>query len=260
MLETRSASIYDYPKYYDLLFGSDWKAEFDFLGECFARFALRPVKRIYEPACGTGRLLIKLAQAGYQVSGGDLNRRAVAFCNARLKRFGMPETVRVEDMSNFWVRRPNDAAFNTINTFRHLPSEEAAHGHLRCMAEALASGGIYVLGLHLTPVGRPTCSEEKWSARRGNLVINSTMRSLELDRRARQERVWMQFDVYTPTEQFSLQNELRFRTYTWPQFKQLLRSVPELECVATFDFAYDLHRPINIDARSEDVVFVLRKR
>ena len=32
-----TGSLYDYPKYYDLLFGSDWKAEFDFLEGCFAR-------------------------------------------------------------------------------------------------------------------------------------------------------------------------------------------------------------------------------
>ena len=31
--------LYDYPKYYDLLFGSDWKAEFDFLRLCLEKHA-----------------------------------------------------------------------------------------------------------------------------------------------------------------------------------------------------------------------------
>ncbi|NQU21999.1 MAG: class I SAM-dependent methyltransferase, partial [Candidatus Nealsonbacteria bacterium] len=82
-METIHESLYDYPKYYDLLFGSDWKTEFDFLEACFERYAQRPVRRLFEPACGTGRLLAKFATAGYEVAGNDLNARAVEYCNAR---------------------------------------------------------------------------------------------------------------------------------------------------------------------------------
>lgn len=260
MLETRTGSIYDYPKYYDVLFGSDWKAEFDFLQACFEQFATRPVKRIYEPACGTGRLLIKLAQAGYRVAGGDLNPQAVAFCNQRLARYGFPQHVRVEDMADFRVAKPYDAAFNTINTFRHLPNEATAEAHLKCMADAIAPGGIYLLGLHLTPKGEPECVEESWSARRGNLVVNSYMKIVEHDKRRRMERTAMRFDIYTPTQQFRLQDELHFRTYTRAQFTALLSRVPQWKCVETFDFAYDIENPIKLDDKSEDVVFVLRRQ
>ncbi len=55
MTDKVQGDIYDYPVYYDLIFGSDWRAEFDFLTGCFERFAKRPVKRLFEPACGTGR-------------------------------------------------------------------------------------------------------------------------------------------------------------------------------------------------------------
>ncbi len=76
MTDKVQGDIYDYPVYYDLIFGSDWRAEFDFLTGCASeRFAAkRPVKRLFEPACGTGRLLIKLAENGYEVSGNDLQR------------------------------------------------------------------------------------------------------------------------------------------------------------------------------------------
>ena len=71
--------LYDYPKYYDLVYGSDWKAEFEFLSACFGKYGARLIRRLFEPACGTGRLLIKFAEAGYEVSGNDLNR-AAALC------------------------------------------------------------------------------------------------------------------------------------------------------------------------------------
>ncbi len=183
MPEETSASIYDFPKYYDLLFGSDWKAEYRFLLACFDKHAQCKVRRVFEPACGTGRLLIKLAQAGYDVAGNDLNPKAVKFCNDRLKRFGFPETVVVGDMSDFKVKKKFDAAFNMINTFRHLPTEETAVAHLQCMVRALNRGGIYALGIHLEPTACLPMQEEGWSARRGNLVVNSYMWSKGIDRK-----------------------------------------------------------------------------
>ena len=38
-MEIRKANVYDFPRYYDLVYGSDWKAEFDFLCGAFERYA-----------------------------------------------------------------------------------------------------------------------------------------------------------------------------------------------------------------------------
>ena len=259
-MEVIRGNIYDYPKYYDVLFNSDWKAEYDFLTACFGRHSLRPVRRLFEPACGTGRLLAKFARAGYEVSGNDLNPRAVEYCNARLVRHGFAPAAVVADMADFRLKRKVDAAFSTINSFRHLDSEAKAQGHLACVARALAKGGIYMLGLHLTPAHEPTCDRESWSARRGHLSVLSDMQSIDLDRRRRRERVRLTFDVYTPTRQFRLEDEFVFRTYTARQFRGLLDRTPELETVETYDFAYEMDHPIRVTSETEDVVFVLRKR
>jgi SAM-dependent methyltransferase len=264
MIPTIPGNLYDYPKYYDLVFGSDWKAELDFLQGCFAKHAQlgprKKVRRLFEPACGTGRLMYRLGKAGYQVAGNDLNAKAVDFCNARLRRHSLPATAVVEDMSDFRVKQPIDAAFNTINSFRHLPSEEAAEGHLRSVAAALAPGGVYVLGLHLTPErGKPLSDEESWSARRGHLCVLSRMWSQGLDRKRRVETVGMSFDVYTPTQTVRLVDTTGFRTYTAKQMATLLARTPELSVAGVYDFAYDLDEPVEIDSQTEDVIYVLRK-
>ena len=141
------------------------------------------VRRLFEPACGTGRLVFRLAQAGYNVSGLDLNPRAVDYCNRRLARHGLPASVFVGDMADFRLPRKVDAAFNTINSFRHLLSESAARSHLQCVAESLRKGGVYVLGLHLTPTEGTPLDEERWSARRGHLAINTHLQTFDLDLR-----------------------------------------------------------------------------
>jgi SAM-dependent methyltransferase len=254
------ASIYDFPKYYDLLFGSDVASEFRFLKGCFTRHAKCEVRRIFEPACGTGRLLIKLGRMGYEVSGNDLNPKAVQFCNERLRRYGLPESVVVGDMADFKVKKKFDAAFNMINSFRHLSTEKLAHAHLQCMAQGLTKGGLYVLGIHLEPTGCPPMQEESWSARRGNLVVNSHMWSKGIDRKTRLEHLGLHIDVFTPTKRIRIVDHMEYRTYTHKQFMSLLESVPQLEIAETYDFSYDLRSPHKITSRTEDVVFVLRKK
>ncbi|RMG41710.1 MAG: class I SAM-dependent methyltransferase [Planctomycetota bacterium] len=257
-------SIYDFPKYYDVLFGSDWRAEFHFLRACFERFAALPrgraVRSVFEPACGTGRLLIRFAKAGYSVGGIDLNEAAVAYCNARLQRHGFPASVRVGDMTRFRSPRQWDAAFNPINSFRHLLGEEAAAGHLRCMADCVRPGGLYVIGLHLIPTQGERIQDEAWSARRGQLVVNSYMWSKGIDPHRRIERLGMTVDVYRPTGRMRIEDEMEYFTYTAEQFRTLLARVPQWEPVATYDFAYDIDTPVRVDERTEDVVFVLRRR
>ncbi|SFI35624.1 SAM-dependent methyltransferase [Planctomicrobium piriforme] len=259
-MEQTPANLYDYPKYYDLLFGSDWQAEYKFLLQCFDEYAKCPVQRVFEPACGTGRLLIKLAKAGYEVAGNDLNPKAVEFCNKRMKKAGFTPTVSIGDMADFTVKKKFHAAFNTINSFRHLSSEKAAESHLHCMGNALTKGGLYILGLHLTPTKGDRIEHEEWTARRGHLQVNSAMWCKNLDLKKRNEQLGMTFDIYTPTKQFRLIDEMNYRTYTDKQFKSLLSRCPEFEVAVIHDFVYDVKTTVEITAETEDVVFILRKK
>lgn len=258
MTETQ-ATIYDFPKYYDLIYGSDWKAEFDFLTECFEKYSDVPVKHVFEPACGTGRLLFRFGRAGYQVSGLDLNEKSVQFCNERLKKYEMPESTFVADMSKFQLSEPCDAAFNMINSFRHLTEHNQSMGHLSCVRDSLADGGIYVLGLHLSPLTGETVDQESWSASRGHLTINSSLWLVERNLDERYEDYGMSYDVYTPTDTKRLEDTVRFRTYTAEQFMDLVEITPGLEIVAVHDFRYDVECPIELDDSIEDAVFVIKK-
>ena len=258
-MEKVAGDIYDYPNYYDLVFGSDWKAEFNFLEGVFEKYVKREVERVFEPACGTGRLLYRLADAGYGVSGLDLNQKSVDYCNDRLERRGHQRSVFVGDMTDFKLPKKADASFNMINSFRHLATEKASLEHLRCMSQSLRKGGVYVLGLHLTPTSGKPSDEESWSARRGHLCVNMHMGLSERDLKKRRERFQMSYYVHTPTRSFQLADEIAFRTYTLDQFRRLLNKAPNMKIAAIYDFAYDLGKPIEPHSRTEDTVFVLQK-
>lgn len=262
-MERIQGHIFDFPLYYDVVFGADWRAELSFLRQCFYRFAGRPVERIYEPACGTGRLLIKLAERGYHVSGHDLCPAAVAFCNARLQRRGFPPAAAVGDMARVGPgRRRADAAFILINSFRHLMAEADAVRHLELMARGLGRGGLYVIGLHLTPTaGEPVHNDERWSGRRGSLEVRSHLWTRELDLRRRRERFGITLDAITPRRRIRVEDEMVYRTYTLRQLRRLLRRASgSFEWLGSYEFSYDLGWPVEPDAHTEDLVVVLRRR
>ncbi|MEO1615646.1 MAG: class I SAM-dependent methyltransferase [Planctomycetota bacterium] len=258
-MEIVHESIYDHPKYYDLVFGADCAAETKFILGCAERYTSREPRRLFEPACGTGRLLYSLARRGFEVDGLDLNPKAIEFCNARFQRHQMPHRAFVADMSDFKVRRKADVAFNTINSFRHLSSERAAREHLECVAGAVRKGGLYLLGVHLTPTEAEPSDGEAWSARRGNLSINTLMWTNDRNPKTRVERFGIRFDIHRPSGTLRIEDELVLRSYTKKQMASLIRSVPAWEIAETYDFGYDLGEPIEVTAESEDVVYVLRK-
>jgi hypothetical protein len=102
--------------------------------------------------------------------------------------------------------------------------------------------------------------EESWSARRGNLCVNTRLWTINRDLRKRQETFSMTFDIHTPTKSFRMEDTISFRTHTASEMARLINSCASFEIAATYDFAYDIHQPIVVDSNTEDVVYILRKR
>ena len=258
-LQNITGNLYDYPQYYELAFGTDWKPEYDFLLDCFAKYADVTVRSLFEPACGTGRLLHRFGRVGYQVCGNDLNPKMVTYCNARLDRLGLNQSVSVGDMSAFQLNDPADAAFNMISSFQHLATQDASLAHFNCVSKSLQLGGIYVLGMLLSPTAADPTDEEHWSVRRGHLSIDASMRCLQRNLHQRYEIFSVECQVTSPQKTFCLQSEVRLRTYQVHQILELLDLVPDFELVGLYDFSYDIEKEISLDRRTEAGVFVLRK-
>lgn len=275
-----SGSVYDYPKYYDVLYSTAWADELRFLNACFLEYADGSAQRIFEPACGTGRLLWRLAAMEHDVCGLDLNPKAVAYCNRRFLRHGFAPAVVQGDMAAFRPEdlvcvprsksggsrlapetpRPFDAAFNLISSFSHLLSEREALAHLRCVADVLRPGGLYILGFHLIPHGRAACDRERWVATKGALRLTADLEVVERDLHQRLDTVSFQVQGETPGGRFTLQDRFAMRNYTAGQFASLLRAVDRFFTLATFDFRLDISAPITVDEKTEDVIYVLRAK
>jgi SAM-dependent methyltransferase len=250
---------YDQPRYYDIAFRGDTKLEADFIEAACRKYCPFPAKRLLEPACGTGRLVTELAERGYRMTGFDLNQPSLDFLRKRLTCQGLRAKTFCDDMTEFRLASPVDAAYCPVNTFRLLLSEEAARRHLECVAASLRPGGIYILGFHLLP---PDASEEcieRWTERDGDTQVTVTLRVLTTDRRRRIEALRASVLVREGGRETRFRDEFQFRMYTAAQFRRLLSSVPSLKLCDVYDFWYEIDHPLKLDNEISDTVFILKK-
>jgi len=261
-----TGSIYDYPNVYDVLFSDTCRSETKFLTAVFERFCSKKrVHSVFEPACGSGRLLFQLAKLGFDVSGLDLNSHSVAFCNRRLKQHGFWESAHVGNMASFSLAdlgrtKKFDAAFNLVSSFLHLTTETDARQHLHAVADVLKPGGIYLLGLHLKPKGRQHCSQERWSVQRGALSIKSHLKSLSQDMKKRIDMVEWHIEAKTPKKHYQIVDRFPLRLYSAEQLTDLLTAVNRFDILETYSFDYDILQPVKVTTDTEDVVLLLKNR
>jgi SAM-dependent methyltransferase len=255
-----AANWYDYPQYYDIAFQAYTLREADFIVAASRKYCPFAVRRFLEPACGSGRLITELAARGYQVTGFDLSGPALSYLRQRLTTRRLRAETFEAEMSDFRVSRPVDAAYCTISTFRYLLTEQAARGHLRCIAGSLRPGGIYILGFRLLPLDLDKERDRRWTDQRGDTKVTVTLRVLRIDRASRIENLMVCLLIRRRSKQIRLRHEFQVRTYTAKQFKLLLGSVPLLELCDVYDFQYDVEHPLLLNDKMGYTVFVLRRR
>lgn len=251
---------YDYPQYWDMSFRSETKLEARFIEQACRKYVSTRCQRFLEPGCGGGRLVVEMAARGYDVVGLDTSAASVNYLRKRLNRRSLKADVQVQDMTDFDLTRPCDAAFCTFNTFRHLTTESAARNHLNAVARNLKTGGIYILGFHIIPMDAEESSIERWTARHGKTSVTTTLRVMSFDRRKRLETLRFSLRVKNDNKDQRIVSEYPYRLYTAAQFKRLLKSVPEFRLLDVFDFWYDIDYSIELDDEISDAVFILQKK
>jgi SAM-dependent methyltransferase len=251
---------YETPQLYDIIYDTMTEEEADFLAAIYERFCPGKKRRVLEPACGSGRLLEAMARRGFEVSGFDLEPEMVRYARQRLRDAGYEAEVKGGRMESFRVARKAELAFCTVSTFRYLLTERDARSHLRCVANALRVGGIYVLGFHLSDYTDTLPDSERWRGRRKGTRVTCTVRSSPPDRARRREKLVSRLVAHIDGQPFRSETRWEFRTYNVPEFQRLLAGVPAFELVASYDFDHDIDRPRKLGRGRLDVIAVLQKR
>jgi SAM-dependent methyltransferase len=132
-------------EYYDLLFGN---LEEDV--SMWSDLAAEVEGPLLEIGCGTGRLLLPLAQAGHTLTGLDLSALALSAARTRIEAAGLAGHIHLvqADMRNFDLPAKDFAlAFIPLNTFMHCHRLEDQLATLQTIYAHLRPGGRLVIDL-----------------------------------------------------------------------------------------------------------------
>lgn len=106
---------------------------------------------ILELGCGTGRILIPIADQGLHIVGLDSSAAMLEICRKKLAH--QPHTGRspvrllLADMAHFSFRRQFALIIVPFRAFQHLLSSDQQLSCLRCVRDHLAPGGRFILDI-----------------------------------------------------------------------------------------------------------------
>ena len=204
-----------------------------------------------------------MARKGYRTVGLDLSAESLDFARQRCRGLTpMPELHR-GDMAVFDLGQARFAlAFNLVSSFKYLLDDRAAASHLCCVYDALAPGGVYLLGLHVVDYEyhAEQGDRERWHADADGLAVDAKIFSSVPDPETRTESVAAYLRVTrAPGDVQRLLCRFPMRTYDVAELFQLVRTCGRpFEVAEVYDFDY---RPS--DPRENDdqlaVLLVLRR-
>ncbi len=173
-MERIRANWYDYPAVYDVAFGWDVGPEMAFLERCFASAATGVVRRVFEPFCGSGRLLVPLAHRGYVASGCDMNPRMLERARLRAKAESVTLELHETTASGWRPGMPVDAVVTLIDSFRHVVDPVEVAATVRAWHAGARPGAALIVGLS---VGASAAEARPWTCERDGLRVSVTVSS-----------------------------------------------------------------------------------
>ncbi len=240
------SGLYADPMLYDILYTPGTAAEVNALERIEKRHTAHALKKNrlwFEPACGSGRYLRVAEGRGRRVAGYDLDEGQLTYARKRLNC--PPRHLFAGDMTDFREGLqasglPTSAlkfAFNPVNSLRHLPSDAAFVHHFRQMAEMMAPGALYVVGLSLTDYDWLFDEEDIWEAARGSCKVTQLVNYLQPEpatKRARRETVISHLTVNRPRGEEHFDSTYDLHCCNIKQWRRVLKKAA-VEWVASCD-------------------------
>lgn len=226
-------------------------------------FAERTGGPLLELGCGTGRLALPLAEAGFEVTGVDMSPRMLDVARAKVEAAGLGDRITLleADMRDVQLPQQYRLAFIAINSFMHLTTTEDQMAALQTWRRLLLPGGLLVIDVdnpdprHLLEADGRLDLQGRWfDPETGATVLKHMSRTLDAARQL--QHVLFIYDEVFPDGQMR-------RTLAPFQARYLYRFEGEL-LLDKAGFALEqVYGSYDLDpyaSESDRMVFVARRR
>jgi SAM-dependent methyltransferase len=123
-----------------------------------------PAAPVLELGCGTGRVLLPLAESCGYMHGIDSSAAMLALCREKLHQAGIPSNraqVEVGDITNFDLGRRFDLIIAPYRVFQNLETATQVDGLFRCVRKHLSPAGTCILNV-FKPNRAPEALRRDW--------------------------------------------------------------------------------------------------
>ncbi|MBP5452166.1 MAG: class I SAM-dependent methyltransferase [Treponema sp.] len=135
----------NYDRYLDVMYSQELDRH-----ENFQEFYLELAKKygndsVVDVACGTGAVLLYLAERGIKIDGTDISEEMCKVAGAKAEKMGLKLNIYPADMTKFCSGRKYSLAIIARSGFMHLPDTKTQKAALLNLREQLVPGGILTL-------------------------------------------------------------------------------------------------------------------
>lgn len=149
---------------------------------------------ILEPACGSGRMMVALLEAGCDVTGFDPSADMLERCRARCGERGFAPDLTAQRFEDFAYDRRFAAIVVPCGSFTLIDTFDAACAVLSRFREHLEPGGMLALDVQtLHALADTADSRREWTAPNGDLLTLATQ-FVETDWLAQRQRKWLRYE------------------------------------------------------------------
>jgi cyclopropane fatty-acyl-phospholipid synthase-like methyltransferase len=124
-------------------------AHFDEDLDVYLNFAELSGGPLLELACGSGRLLLPLAEAGFEVTGIDNSASMLNLAEQRLQQASVAARCRLvlQDMRSLHLDQKFRMAFIALGSFAHITTRKEQQQALRAIRASLVTGSRFILDI-----------------------------------------------------------------------------------------------------------------
>ncbi len=228
----------EYSEYYD----SDTNSIHDL--PFYLEYASLHGSPILELACGTGRLLVPMAEAGHIVHGIDISEGMLGRCREKVSERGLDGRVVLTkaDMADFYLPEKSYAMiFVAFRSFMHLFSQADQLACLRCVHGHLKQGGVLIVDVYAPLFHLLVHEKDEEFVLRREFDLPNGNRGKRFDRFLRGDvanqlqRSELRFEEISPSGETIKQTVVPLTTrYTFPFEMRLLMEKAGFEVVAMY--------------------------
>jgi SAM-dependent methyltransferase len=221
MMQEKISDIYTDGKHYDQLY-LDGSEDFSF----WVSLAEKYGRSILELACGTGRITIALAKAGFKVTGIDYGDGMIKEARVKSAKAGVEIEWVKGDMRDFNLSKKFSLIFLAANALCHLLTLDDFEACMSAVRKHLAENGKFVISVFVPknellinkPGERFPFSEYEDPDGRGRIVVTE---SYEYEANTQIKKIKTYHSI--PGEEAEIEGELNMRMYFPQELDALLK-------------------------------------